>query len=141
MVDIFLERLIEFICGIIPSLPFPAVRMRLKDPDDIGFIGSEWTTWKEWYGDLNQYFHVQVHNPVFYYCQRKMASRSIDINYDQARGIFYRFDKKYFDRAEEHAEGIEDSAILPEIESARSEYKENGGRPWGIVKEEIQPKE
>jgi hypothetical protein len=80
-----LERSIEFICDVIPSIPFPKVKMRLKDPDDIEFIGSEWTTWKDWYGDLNQYFHLLVHSPVFYYCQGRMKTKFVDITYDKAR--------------------------------------------------------
>jgi len=93
-----LERSIEFICDIIPSIPFPKVKMRLKDPDDIEFIGNEWTTWKDWYGNLNQYFHLLVHNPVFYYCQDKIRSKSIDIIYEKAREMFYEFDMKFFDQ-------------------------------------------
>ena len=92
-----LERSIEFICDIIPSIPFPKVKMRLRDPGDIECIESEWTTWKEWYGDLNQYFHVLAHNPVFYYCQDRMKTKFVDITYDKAREMFYDSDRKFFD--------------------------------------------
>jgi len=64
-----LDRTIEWLCGIIPHISFPRIRMKLKDAEDIEFNdGSEWTTWQEWYGDLNQYFHCIVHMPVFNYC-------------------------------------------------------------------------
>ena len=71
--------------------------MRLKDPDDIEFNESEWTTWKEWYGDLNQWFHLFAHCPVFEYCRDKMKSESVDITYDKAREMFYNSDRKFFD--------------------------------------------
>ena len=93
-----MESLIEFICDIVPSIPFPKAKMRLKDPDDIDFHGSEWTTWKDWYGDLNQYFHVLAHNPVFYYCQGKIKTKSVEITYDQAREMFYESDRKFWDQ-------------------------------------------
>jgi hypothetical protein len=93
-----LDRSIEFICDIIPSIPFPKVRMRLKDPDDIEFNESEWTTWKEWYGDLNQWFHLFAHCLVFEYCRDKMKSESVDITYDKAREMFYNSDRKFFDQ-------------------------------------------
>jgi len=92
-----LDRSIEFICDIIPSIPFPKVRMRLKDPDDIEFNESEWTTWKDWYGDLNQWFHLFAHCPVFECRRDKMKSESVDITYDKAREMFYDSDRKFFD--------------------------------------------
>jgi len=95
-----LDNLIEFICDIIPSIPFPRVRLRLRDPEDIECNESEWTTWKDWYGDLNQYFHLYAHCPVFEYCQDKMNSKSVDIPYEKARGMFYDSDKKFFDQHE-----------------------------------------
>jgi hypothetical protein len=95
-----LDNLIEFICDIIPSIPFPKVKLRLRDPEDIEINGSEWTTWKEWYGDLNQYFHLFAHCPVFEYCRDKMKSQSVDITYEKAREMFYDSDRKFFDQQE-----------------------------------------
>lgn len=92
-----LDSLIEFVCDIVPSVPFPKAKLRLTNPDDIEFYGSEWTTWKDWYGDLNQYFHLLVHDPVFNYCQGKMISKSVAITFDQAKEIFYESDKKFWD--------------------------------------------
>lgn len=37
----------------------------------------------------------------------------------------------------EWLESREDAALLPVIESARSEYKEKGGRPWTEVHREV----
>ena len=95
-----LDNLIEFICDIMPSIPFPKVKLRLRDPEDIEINESEWTTWKDWYGDLNQHFHLFVHCPVFEYCNKKMKSQSVDITYEKAREMFYDSDRKFFERAE-----------------------------------------
>jgi hypothetical protein len=95
-----LENSIEFICDIMPSIPFPNVKLRLRDPEDIEINESEWTTWKDWYGDLNQYIHLFVHCPVLEYCNKKMKSQSVDITYEKAREMFYDSDRKFFDQAE-----------------------------------------
>jgi hypothetical protein len=95
-----LDNVIEFICDIMPSIPFPKVKLRLRDPEDIEINESEWTTWKDWYGDLNQYFHLFVHCPVFEYCHDKMKSQFVDITYEKAREMFYDSDRKFFDQAE-----------------------------------------
>lgn len=136
-----LDDLVEAICGIIPSVPFSNARLKLKDPEEIEFHGGQWTTLKEWYGDLNQYFHVRVHCPVFEFCQRRIKTNSVEITYARAREMFYESDKKLFDQEAEQSEGLEDFALLPDIESARLEYEEKGGRSWEDVKNEIQHKE
>ncbi|MGD0856115.1 MAG: hypothetical protein ABSA18_09970 [Dehalococcoidia bacterium] len=128
-----LDDLVEAICDIIP---FPNIRLELKDPSDIEFYGGQWTTWNEWHGDLKQYFHVSVHRPIFEFCQNKIKTKSVDITYDQARDMFYEHDKKFFDQEAERVESCEDAAVLPFIEAARSEYKEKGGRPWNKVQEQ-----
>ena len=90
--------------------------MRLKDPDDIEFNESEWTTWKEWYGDLNQWFHLFAHCPVFEYCNKKMKSQSVDITYEKAREMFYDSDRKFFDQAETRgAEIRSNESVIPSL--------------------------
>jgi hypothetical protein len=92
-----MDDLLSSVCDIIPAIPFPAFKMRLKDPGDVEFHGGEWTTWREWYGDLNQYFHLRVHNPVFYYCQDRIKTKSVDIPLAKARELFYEADRKFWD--------------------------------------------
>jgi len=133
-----LDDLVGAICDIIPSIPFPKIKLKLKDPDDIEIQGGQWTTWKEWHGDLNQYFHVSVHSPVFEFCQNKIKTKSVDITYDQAREMFYEHDKKFFDQEEKWVARCEDEELAPVIDEARSEYEEKGGRPWKGVNEEVQ---
>jgi len=93
-----LDRIIEFLCDFIPPVPFPKIKMRLKDREDIEFNGdSEWTTWREWYGDLSQLFHCFVHMPIFDFCQKRIKCKSVEINYDNAKKIFYEEDKEFWD--------------------------------------------
>lgn len=37
----------------------------------------------------------------------------------------------------EWLESREDAALLPVIDAARTEYKEQGGRPWSKVRQEV----
>jgi len=42
------------------------------------------------------------------------------------------------DAVREWLESREDAELLPEIEAARSEWKEKGGRPWSEVEGELE---
>ena len=100
-----LNRSIEFLCDIVPSIPLPKIKIRLKDKEDIEFNGgSKWTTWREWYGDLSQLFHCFVHIPIFDFCQKKIRYKFIEIDYDKAKEIFYEEDKEFWDREREISE-------------------------------------
>jgi len=99
-----IDRTIEWLCGIIPHIRFPKVKMRLKDAEDIEFNdGSKWTTLQDWYGDTSQFFHLRVHVPVFNFCYGKIKCKSIEIDYDQAREMFYESDKKFWDEEAAYA--------------------------------------
>jgi hypothetical protein len=37
-----------------------------------------------------------------------------------------------------HLESLEDTELLPVIETSRKEWKENGGRPWSDIEAEIE---
>jgi len=93
-----IDRIIEWLCGIIPSIRFAKVRMRVKDAEDIACNdGSEWTTLQDWYGDTSQFFHLHVHIPIFNFCCSRIKCKSIEIDYDRAREMFYESDKKFWD--------------------------------------------
>ena len=99
-----IDRTIEWLCGIIPPISFPKVKMRLKDAEDIETNdGSEWTTLQDWYGDISQFSHLRVHMPVFDFCSSKIECKSIEIDYDQAREMFYESDKKFWDEIAAYA--------------------------------------
>lgn len=83
-------------------MPLPNVRLRLRDPEDIELNdGNQETTWKEWYGDLSQLFHCLVHIPVFNYCQRRIRSNILELDYDRAKEMFYEADKEFWDKEQE----------------------------------------
>lgn len=99
-----LDRTIEWLCGIIPHIRFPKVKMRLKDAEEIEFNdGSKWTTLQDWYGNTSHFFHLHVHLPVFYFCQSRIKFKSIEIDYDRAREMFYESDKKFWDEVVAYA--------------------------------------
>ena len=93
---------IEWCCDLAPTIPLSNVKMRLRDPEDIEPNGGhQWTTWKEWYGDLSRLFHGFVHMPVFNFCQRRIRSRIVELDYDKAKEMFYEEDKKFWDKEQE----------------------------------------
>jgi hypothetical protein len=97
-----LEWAVGWCCDLAPALPLPDAKMRLRDQEDIELNGgSPWTTWKEWYGDLSQLFHGFVHMPVFNFCQSRIQSRIVGLDYDNAKEMFYEEDKKFWDEEQD----------------------------------------
>ena len=88
-----LNKVITFICGyLIPAIPLPSIKIE-RD--------CEKTTLREYYGDLQQVFHIFVHCPVFEWCCRKTDTRFIEISYNEARGAFRDKDLKFWLKDEE----------------------------------------
>jgi hypothetical protein len=93
-----LERTAELCCDMIPSIPLPDAKKRLRDQEDIKLNGGNpWTTWKEWYGDLSQLFHCVVHVPIFDFCQKRIKCKFIELDYDKVKKMFYQEDKRFWD--------------------------------------------
>jgi hypothetical protein len=93
---VILENFFTFICAyLVPSIPLPKIKIIRED---------EKTTVKEYYGDLQQVFHLYVHNPIYEYCCRRTDSKSIELDYETARKVFYDKDKKFWDDEEKLAE-------------------------------------
>jgi hypothetical protein len=71
------DNIVEFLCDLTPSIPLPKIKIRLKNREDIEFNeGNKLTTLRDWYGDLRQLFHCFMHMPVFYFCQKKIKSKT-----------------------------------------------------------------
>ncbi|MBA7632578.1 hypothetical protein ES703_40126 [subsurface metagenome] len=97
----FLDWLVESLCELIPAIPLPRIKIRLRNPGEIeDNDGKEWTTLDEWYGDLSQAFHLFVHMPVFDFCGARTDSRAISVGYKKLRKIFRERDKEYWDNIE-----------------------------------------
>jgi len=95
-----IENIAEFICDIIPPIPLPNIKFRLKDKDSIEFNQSEWTTVKEWYGDLSQLFHGVIHIPIFNFYYDRIKIKHIEMDYDELKEMFYEEDKEFWDDCE-----------------------------------------
>ena len=109
-----------------PSIPLPDAKMRLRDQGDIELnSGHPWTTWKEWYGDLSQLFHCFVHMPVFDFCQRRIKSRIVELDYDKAKEMFYEEDKKFWDEAQELINDQQGRDIVEENEISYADAVKN----------------
>ncbi|MBU4374550.1 MAG: hypothetical protein KJ714_08990 [Euryarchaeota archaeon] len=93
-----LERTAELCCDMIPSIPLPDAKKRLRDQEDIELNGGNpWTTRKAWYGDLSQLFHCFVHVPIFDFCQKRIKCKFIELDYDKVKKMFYQEDKRFWD--------------------------------------------
>ena len=100
------DRIAESLCDLIPPIPLPKRKRRLKNKEDIEFNGgSEWTTLRDWYGDLSQVFHCFAHIPVFDFCQKRIKRKFIEISYDRAKEMFYEQDKEFWDKNASHFSG------------------------------------
>ena len=95
-----IERITEFICDIIPPIPLPNIKFRLRDKDSIEFNQSEWTTFREWYGDLKQLFHGVIHILISDFCWDRIEMKCIEIDYDKLKEMFYEENKEFFDDCE-----------------------------------------
>ncbi|MBA7695997.1 hypothetical protein ES703_104639 [subsurface metagenome] len=103
----WLESIISTICGyLIPAIPFLKIPLRLKDDELEWNDGKRWTTWKDWYGDLSQWFHVQVDMTIFDFCNKFQKHYSINVPYHKLRKSFYEMGKDFFDEEEQRAKEI-----------------------------------
>jgi len=93
-----IDNFIEFICDHIPPIGLPDIKINLKNNEDIEFNdGNKQTTLRDWYGDLRELFHLFVHVPIFDYCNKRINVRSLEIEYEEVKRIFYNEDKKFWD--------------------------------------------
>lgn len=79
-----LEATVRRVCDAIPPIPLPSIKMKAQK----GCDDEEYTTWKEWYGDVQQLFHSFVCCRVSDYCWRKTTSTSIALPYLYLRNTF-----------------------------------------------------
>ena len=93
-----LEVVSDFLCDKCPAISFPPIPIRLsrKDAKELN-DNKRWTNFKDSYGDLSQWWHVKIHDPVFQFCTRKTNTESLEITYDKAHELFYEGDKRFWD--------------------------------------------
>jgi len=83
-----------------PPIPLPNIKFRLRDKHSIEFNQSEWTTFREWYGDLNSLFCGVIHMPIFGFCWDRIETKHIEMDYDKLKEMFYTKDKDFWDEHE-----------------------------------------
>ena len=92
----WLEDIVQTICAyLIPAIPFLKVPLRLKDDEIEWNDGKRWTTYKDWCGDLSQWFCAHIDMPVFNFCTKCQKHYSIDVSYRKLRKSFYEMGKTF----------------------------------------------
>ena len=103
----WLEDIISAICGyLILAIPFPKIPLRLNDDDTEDNDGKRWTTYKDWCGDLSQWFHVHVDMSVFDFCNKCKKHYSMDVPYYKLKKSFYEMSKKFWNEEEQFAKAM-----------------------------------
>lgn len=98
-----IDSLVCKICDLIPPIPLPNIKKHLSDKDDIEFAGGEWTTWREWYGDISQLFCGCIHIPITNWCWGRANSTILKVNYNDLKDAFRERDIDFWEHEEEIA--------------------------------------
>jgi len=85
----YLSEFVMWICVKIPSIPFPNF-ISWKSPE--GRMSM-----REWFGDLQQWFHVNVCTHMFYFVRRHTKSTIIPLPYHYLKKLF----PEYFESSSE----------------------------------------
>lgn len=100
----WLEDIVQTICAyLIPAIPFLKVPLRLKDDELEWNDDKRWTTWRDWYGDLSQWFCGCVDMPVSHFCNKFKKDYSMEVSYHKLRKSFYEMSKDFWDEEEQRA--------------------------------------
>ena len=97
-----LDYVTETICGYIPAIPLPKIPFKLRDKLSIEINDNKkWTNLNDWYGDISSLFCCLVHNYVLHFCDKHMNHKTIEVEYNKLKELFYEEDKEIWDREEE----------------------------------------
>lgn len=98
-----LERIVEFICYVLPPIPLPKIKFKLKDKNDYGFTQNEngWTDLNEWYGGIDQLWHLFVCIPTINFVEKHTKHVRIELPYDFSKQLF---PKEHLDVSSEYDE-------------------------------------
>jgi hypothetical protein len=83
----FIMESSQWVCHYIPSIPFPPIGKVMDEKDSYN--------WREWYGDLNSWWHGYVDEPVLFWAYRKIKRHFINIPYNRHRTINKEFGIKW----------------------------------------------
>jgi hypothetical protein len=99
----YLERFIEFICDIIPPIPLPPIPIKLSDKYDADWTDNKdgRTNLKDWYGDIQQLFHLYVctnaHNLVWKYTESTVINLPYQFLKERFPDSFVDLEDEYTD--------------------------------------------
>ena len=79
-----LDGIIEYICDCFPPIPLPKISIIRDD---------EKTNLNEYYGSLCCLFHIYICSPISDWCWKHQEHKSIKVDYDELKKIFYAKDK------------------------------------------------
>ena len=110
----FIEWLFDGIlsCVHVPKIPFPNIlpskRNKIEDCACKNMAKQcedhdQLYTLQEWYGDLGQWYHVNVCSPITEWAQKRVKSIDFEVDYDVLVQKF-SVDKAYFDEQERLAD-------------------------------------
>ena len=104
----WLDWLFDWICFLVPEIPFLPIPIKLRDSMSIEFNNNkEWTNLHKWYGDLNSWFCATIHSWVSGYCWERTDGRYVKISYDELKKAIYDKEKEFWDQNIEMVEKIE----------------------------------
>jgi hypothetical protein len=86
----FLENVVSYICDIIPYIPLPKIKFRLKDKEawDITENKDGRTDLNEWCGDMQQLFHIYICSPISDFVFRHTKHTAINLPYSFLKELF-----------------------------------------------------
>ncbi len=76
-----IEGMAERLCGVFPAIPLPKIKFCPKGE-------TEQYTWKDWYGDTQQIFHVWVCEPITSWCDKRTKTDYVEVPYFYLKGKF-----------------------------------------------------
>jgi hypothetical protein len=79
----YLREFLMWVCGHIPNIPFPKC-IPWKSPEG-------WMSMREWFGDTQQWFHVNICTPMFYFTDKHTKHRHISLPYSFLKKEFPDF--------------------------------------------------
>ena len=79
-----LQDLSQTICGLIPPIPFPKIGKIVIADEDVKFYGKKVYNWNEYWGNLSQWWHNYIDDPVFWFFYKQVKHYSVDIDYKLA---------------------------------------------------------